>query len=144
MNDKLSKIPQYLLYLLLGVSVVIGVVYLFSNLDDNNNSIFDTILIYGYILIAVTAVVAILGSVGNLISNPKGAMTTLIGIAGLIVLVIIAYALAGDSLTAKQVTEYKLTAGDSKWVGTGIILTYFALGIAILSIVVTNIMRIFK
>lgn len=144
MTDKYSKILQYFLYALLAVSIVLGIYYMgFTDLEDRNNGMTDTILWYGYILVMVTAAVAIIGSGANLILNPKGAKTVLIGIVGLVVFMGLAYTLAGDSLNATHLAK-GYTATDSKWVGTGLFLTYITLGVAVVSIIVTNIINLFK
>ena len=144
MTDKYSKILQYFLYALLAVSIIMGIYYMgFSDLDDHNNKMTDTILWYGYILVMVTAAVAIIGSGANLILNPKGAKTVLIGIVGLVILMGVSYSIAGDSLNAKHIAD-GITNQESKLVGMGLILTYITLGIALVSIIVTNIINLFK
>ncbi|MFA8298554.1 MAG: hypothetical protein ACEPOV_00140 [Hyphomicrobiales bacterium] len=145
MKDNISKYIKWFLYLLLIFSFGLGIYYLLgTDLDDRSNSIYDVILWYSYILILVTAAIAIIAPAINLIFNPKGAVNILIAVLIMVIIWFISYGLASDALTIKQSVELGITAGTSKIVGAGLYFTYITLGLAVLSIIGTSVIRIFK
>lgn len=77
-------------------------------------------------------------------SNPKGAVKMGISLVLFVVVFGIAYALAGNQLTSLQLEEYKIGVETSKLVGMGLYATYIAFGIAVLVILYSSVVKVFK
>ncbi len=90
----------------------------------------ETLVSPGLIVCYIFFGVAVLASVGlpliNAVKNPKGLITALGGIVGLVVLFGISYAISGSELTAKAAAIGE-TAASSRMIGAGLILFYIVL-----------------
>ncbi len=111
---------------------------------DTSNSILDGFFYVSYIALGIAVLFAILFPVFQMISNPKGAITTLLVIGAAIVLWFVAFGLAENTFTARELETMEITAYTSKLVGAGLIYTYFVFGLAILAIIYASITSIFK
>lgn len=98
---------------------------------------------WAYILLGVAVVAAILFPLVHIIQNPKGAVQTLIGLAIVVVVVGISYALASDAPIVTAVQTFA-DPFSLKFSDTGLYTTYAALTVAILAIVVGEIGNVFK
>ncbi len=136
---KLAKITSFLLYALLGISAILGVLFY-------TNSISEEPLIYvAYLFVALAAIFAIGFPIYQLMSNPKGALNTLIGLAILGVIVLIAYSLASDQVM--HIVGYEGPDNNPstlKTVGTGLFTTYILFFLSLAAIVITEIYNAVK
>ncbi len=137
MSDKLNKTLQILQYALLGISTILGVIFLFGLITV------DTIIYWCYFLLVVAAVAAIGFAILNMIKNPKRAKTSLIGLGALAVVFVIAYALGGDEI----LPEYRGFISEpsaSKQVSMGLIAFYILGIVAVGTAIFSEISRAFK
>ncbi|MBE9492404.1 MAG: hypothetical protein IMY70_05930 [Bacteroidetes bacterium] len=138
MIDKSSKILQYCLYALLGISALFGILFYTNVVSD------DLILYWGYILVIFTAIITIVAPIVYIIFNLKSAVKFIITLGAILVLIVISYALAGNEFSPFQLEKMKTTAEASRMVGAGLILTYILGALTVLSIIYASISRIFK
>jgi hypothetical protein len=138
MKDSIANITKWILYLLLVLSVVPGVLFYAGMLDTE---IF--INLAKVLLIAAAAVMAISPIYGFII-NPQNLVKMLISIVGMVVVVGIAYAIAGNEFTSYRLEELNSTVETSKLVGMGLYATYITFGITITAIFYSSIVKLFK
>lgn len=105
----------------------------------------DAMLRWTYAMIGIATLCAVLFPIVNIAKNPKSAVRSLIGLAIVAVIVLIAYSLADTTpVYTPGNAEGYTNALELKLSDTGLITTYFALGIAVLSIAVTEVYKLFK
>lgn len=137
MSEGISKVLNIVLYVLLGISALLGVLFYSDSVDS------ETVIYWCYALFAIGAASAIIFPIITMIKHPKGAKSALIGVLALVLVFVIAYALAGDEMTDKY---YDFISGPeaSRRVGTGLIAFYIlaigAIGVTIYS----GISKLFK
>jgi len=137
MSEGLSKILNIVLYVLLGVSALLGVLFYFESVSA------DVIIYWCYVLFFIGAAAAIILPLINLAKNPGGGKAALIGLVALIVVFVIAYVMAGDEMLPKY-EAFIDGPEDSKKVGMGLIAFYIlALG-AILAVVYSSVSKLIK
>lgn len=137
MSESNSKILNILLYVLMGVSVLLGILFYTGSVDSE-------ILIYWcYVLFGIGAVTAIIFPIITMAKNPKGAKSALIGIGALLLVFVISYLLAGDEMTPKYA---KFIAGPeaSKRVSMGLIAFYILAVGAIIATISSGLSKLFK
>lgn len=137
MSEGLSKILNILLYVLLGASALLGVLFYAESISA------DVIIYWCYALFAVGAIAAIIFPLITMAKNPKGAKSALIGVGALVLVFAISYALADDTMTAKY-AKFISTPEASKRVSMGLIAFYILAIGAILSIALSGVSKLFK
>jgi len=144
MNDKLTKI----LSIITGLISLVAVFFLIRIImegddvvkgsEDLQNSLVSPYITFAVWVLVITAILAVVFSVWNLIKHPKLLKKSLLSVAVLAVLLVIAYMLASDAAVT-SVSGNVLKDGEagpiSKWVSTGIWYTLILGGIALLGIV---------
>lgn len=103
-----------------------------------NIGIYATYALLGICLLAILGF-----SLLRVITHPKAAKSALIGIVGLIVLAIIAYAISSGADVSKF-AQFNISEGESKTIGAGLIGLYIMMGLAILTIIYVEISRLFN
>ncbi len=102
---------------------------------------------WAYILLLLTALAAVLFPVINLVTNVKALIRTLIILAGAAVLILISYFVLAVG-TPINIVGYAGTdnsdPGVLKMVGTSLYLTYILFGVTLLSILYSEIAKLFK
>lgn len=146
---KLSKILNYVLYLLLAVALVFAAIFYFGEWDMDHahpHPLFtDTFLDLAKVFVFITAGVTLVFEIINVVTRPKNAVRTLISIGIVLVLVLIAYSMADTTpmhLPAYQGSDNvpsMLSLG-----GTILYTMYFLLGGAVVAILYTELSRMFK
>ncbi len=96
-----------------------------------------------YIFLGVALIAAVLLPLVNAIKHPAGLVKSLIGVGGLVVLFIVAYAISGAEVSAKAVAMGVDESG-SKIIGAGLTLFYFVFIVAALGIVFSEISKALK
>ena len=153
MKDNIANISRWVLYILLALSVISGVVfYLFYDsgradtvlLEDLDNKYLNEFLYWGGILLALTILVTVISPIYGFIVNPKNLGMLLISLGIAAVVVVVAYMFADNSVTEVQAVKYELTEGGSKRVGVGLYTTYIAFGMAVLALLYSSVVKIFK
>jgi len=153
MKDSIANITRWVLYLFLALSVISGLVFylLYDSgramtvlLEDLDNIYLLEILYWAGILLALTAVVTVISPIYGYIINPKNMGKLLISAGVAVVVVILAYMLADSSITEVQEVKYGLSEGGSKRVGVGLYTTYIAFGLAVIALLYSSVVRLFK
>jgi hypothetical protein len=137
MSEGLSKVLNIALYVLLGVSALLGVLFYSGTISS------ETLIYWCYALFAVGAITAIIFPIITMAKNPKGAKSALIGVLALVVVFVISYLLAGDEMTDKY-REFISGPEASKRVSTGLIAFYILAIGAIVASVFSGVSKLFK
>ena len=152
MSDKVRKIISIILYVLMGISLILVVIFYFGNVVPGTEGtsmeepmITGKILFWAAMLVILTAGLTIIFPIIHLISNPKSAKQILFVLLGVAILIFIAYSLASNEvLKIPGYTGKDNVQGTLKFVGTGLFLTYILAGLATLSILYSEISKYFK
>ncbi len=148
----LSKISTIIQYVLLVASVVLFVLFYAGGTgegDADYNIFVDYNLYWGYILflvaVAVTIVLSVINFVRNLIADPKSAVKSIGGIVAIAAVIGISYAVAdGSQLFMPTYDGPDNVYGWLKFSGTILYTIYALFGIAVVALVATNIVRLFR
>ena len=138
MSDNMSKIVQWFLYAMLGLSALFEILFYTDTISE------DLLLYWGYILLIIVIVATLLAAIGNILLKPKGSLKVVIILAVMVVVGIISYALSSNELSAAQLEKMQITASTSKLVGAGLYFTYFMAAVALISIIYSAVSRMFK
>ncbi|MFO8054622.1 MAG: hypothetical protein R6U19_05595 [Bacteroidales bacterium] len=142
MEDKIGKILNILLYALMGISVILGIYYIFITSVTEETTVLH--IYWAYALLIIAALVAIIAPVIYIILNPAKAKTVLIGLIGFVVLAGISYILASGATDAPVYEKFEVTAQGAKRVGAGLIATYILGGLAVVVTIFSGISKVFK
>ncbi|MDP3358598.1 MAG: hypothetical protein Q8S41_04540 [Lutibacter sp.] len=127
MNDKKSKILSYVtgflgligLYFFVRIMMVGDTVLLED--ADAQNSVLAPFITYSIFLLIATSLIAVVFSLINLTKNTEVLKRTMLGVAAMAILLVIAYVFASDAATTDGMGNVILDgeAGSvSKWVST--------------------------
>ncbi len=152
--DKIGKIVTIILWVLLLISSVL-IVSLMVNINEDVKtdpamlSWINTNIIWAYILITFGAGVAIIAGLMQTVTDKKAAKGGLISLVFMGVVALVSYLMASSEIPQfigvdKFINDGSLTEGIAKLVDTGLYATYILLGIAILSIILTPVVRMFR
>lgn len=152
---QLRKILGILTIVLFLVSAIIMVMFYMNVVPLSNpqeqmdNSITDTFIGWAYILFFVCAILAFLvfplwSFVQQIIDNPKSVVKTLIVVAAVALVCIVAYALADGSFSSITDTLVETNETELKWSGAGLNALYISLGIAILAVIYAEVAKKFN
>lgn len=151
--DKIGKIVTITLWVLLLISSVL-IVSLMVNISENDGdpamlSWINTNIIWAYILIAFGAGVAIIAGLMQTVTDKKAAKGGVVSLVFMGVVALVSYMMASSEIPQfigvdKFINDGSLTEGIAKLVDTGLYATYILLGIAILSIILTPVVRMFR
>lgn len=151
--ERIGKIVTIILWVLVIVSAIL-VISLVVNISENEadstmGGWIETNLIWAYILIAVGAGVAILAGIYQMITDRQAAKNGLIALVFLAAVAAISYLLASNEIpqfvgVQRHINEGTLTPQIAKNIEAGLFATYILLGLAVLSIVLAPVTRLFK
>jgi hypothetical protein len=140
MNSTVSKILS-LVSGLIGLIAIFFLARIIMEGDDSvkeslelQNSLVSPFVSFARIILIITAVIAIVFSLWNLIRQPKLLKKSLISLAVMAVLLIIAYGLASDAAVTNaqgMIIKDGEAGSVSKWVSTGIIYSMILGGIGL-------------
>ncbi len=137
MSEGLSKILAIVLYVLMGVSTLLGILFY-------TESVSAELLIYWcYALLALGVLAAIVFPIMQIAKNPKGAKSALTGVVALGAVFGISYALGGDEMKDGYL-EFISGPGESKMVSAGLISFYILSLVAIVVTVYSGVSKMFK
>lgn len=139
MSDKTSKIISWVLYVLMAISIVFSVLF-YTNIEEHTSSL----MTWGYIMIAISLLVVIISPIFGLIVNPSSIGKMLIAIGVVVVVCCISYFTTGNSYNEMQLEAMELSESGSHLISTGMLITYIALALAILSVVFSSVYKYFK
>lgn len=151
---KTGKIITIILWALLIVSAIL-IVSLMVNINEEIEtdpamlSWVNTNVIWAYILITVGAGIAILSGVWNMFTDKKAAKNGIVSIVFLGAVGLIAYLVASPEIPQfigvdKFLADNTLNEGVAKMVDTGLYATYILLGLAVLAVLSSSVMRFIK
>jgi hypothetical protein len=151
--EKVGKIVTILLWVLLIVSAVL-IVSMMVNISENEadptmGSWINSNLIWSYVLLAIGAGIAVLAGLFHMATDMKAAKKGLISLVFLVVVAVVSYLLASDTIpqfagVQRFINDGTLTPQVAKMVDTGLYATYILIGLAILSILFSSVSRLFK
>lgn len=151
--NKVGRIVTIVLWGLLIVSAVL-IVSMMVNISENDadptmGSWINSNLVWTYILMAIGAGIAVLAGIYQMVTDINAAKKGLISFVFLGVVVLVSYLLASDQIpqfigVQKFINNGTLTAQVAKLVDTGLWATYILLGLAVLSIALSSVTRLFK
>ncbi len=151
MSNILSKIITYTLYILMGVSVVLMLIFYFgadvpgtTGTPMQEPVITETILIWAGILVGLAALAAIFFPLVRMVMNPKNAKKTLFGLVGVAVIIFVAWQFSSDEILPLATENPDNVPHVLKLAGTQLGTMYILLGMAVLSIFYTEIRSLFK
>ena len=145
---KLLGILTIVLFVVSAIIVVmfyLNVVPLSSPQEQMENGVTDTFIGWAYVLFFVCAVLAFLvfplwGFVQQIIDNPKSVIKTVVILAVVAVVLLIAYSLASGSFDSITETLVETNETELKLSGWGLNTTYITLGIAVLAVLYTEVL----
>jgi hypothetical protein len=139
MNEKTSKLIQWVLYILLGLSAILGILFYTDTVGNTN------LLIYWGYLLGIIVIATTVGTLlWNLLRNPKGSIKFLIALAAIIVIFIIGYSVTPNSYTTAQLEKLDITPATAKMVGAGLLILYLMSIGAVVTIIYTSVAKFFK
>ena len=151
--DKAGKIVTILLWVLLIISAVL-VISMMVNISENDadptmGGWINSNLIWTYILMVIGAGIAILAGIYHMATDIQAAKKGLISLVFLAVIAVISYLLASDQIpqfvgVQRFINEGILTPQIARMVDAGLYATYILLGLAVLSIILSPVTRLFK
>ncbi len=105
--------------------------------------IVDIMLFGAYLLVIVAALGAIVLPLINALGNPKSLLKSVLGVVIIGVVYLIGWGISGDEVTAKYI-KFDITSTSSQVIGGVLITTYLLMGIAVISIIYSEIAKIIK
>lgn len=139
MKDSIHNITRWILYILLALVLVSGALFMFSDVLS-----VDGMLNWAKLLLIIGVVIMVISPIYGFIINPRNAVKMLISLGILAVILIIAYSMSGNTFTDLELETLKTTASTSKIVGTGLYVTYIALGLGVLAAIFASLVKAFK
>jgi hypothetical protein len=138
MTEKIAKLVQIFLYVLMGVSAIIIVLF-YTEVASA-----DVIMYWAYILLVLTLAIAVIAPIIYYIMNPGKAKTVLTGIVIFVILFLIGYFIASGNVDGDIYQKFAITEGTSQFIGGLLITTYIIGGLAILAIIYASVAKFFK
>ena len=143
----MSKILRIVLIVLLAISALLTILFYAGGEDIHGQPVYTNIfLIWAVILTGIAVGFTVIFPVFQMIKNPKNAKKGLLGIVALVVVIAIAYGLSsGEMLGIKNpdLVQYDVHS-TLKYAGTMINSIYVLAIIAIVSMIYTEVSKIFK
>ncbi len=144
----MNKLVRIIYILLLAISCVFTLLFYAGGTEvDGLTPIFTSeFLVWGYILAALGVVVALIFPIFQMIKNPKGAKMSLFAVIALVVIFAVSYLFAPGTpvhFTGAGMDKFNVPS-LLKNVDTGIIATYIFLGIAFITMIYTEVIKIFR
>lgn len=152
MDNTIRRIISIILWVLMGVSIVLAVLFYFGSLVPGTEGttmeepvITGKFLIWAAILAIITAGLALVFPIINLFSSLKSAKRGLFILLGAAVLIFIAYSFASNEvLNMPGYSGSDNIPKTLKIAGTGLFTTYILAVLAVLSILFSEISKYFK
>ncbi len=138
MKDKIANITRWILYLLLAFVTLTGLLFYINIIDS------EAFINIAKLLLILSVAVMVISPIYGFITNPQNIVSMLISVGVAVVVVVVAYSLAGNTLSEYRLEELGTTAETSKLVGMGLITTYIAFGITVLSVLYASVVKMFK
>lgn len=108
------------------------------------NKILNPYFVTAYLALGICLLLALIFPIINIIAHPRSGLRVLIGIAAIVIIGVIAYALSTNELSAFQLMEYKISEVGSRQIGAALIGTYVIAGASVLAIIYAEFSNLFK
>ena len=138
MKDNIANITRWILYLLLAFVALSGILFYVKVIDS------ETFINVGKLLVIVGVAIMVISPIYGFITNPQNIVKLLVSIGVTVVVVVIAYSMAGNYFSDYQLEELGTTAETSKLVGMGLIITYIAFALTVISVLYASVVKMFK
>ena len=152
--EKTRKFTTIVLYVLMAISVVLFVIMITgidseTNPSDRAKSLMALNINWAIALFVIAAIIALGFALIQMFSEKRKALSALAVIGIFAVMLIISYALASSQIPTffgveKFVDNGSLTETISKWIGTGLYVTYILFAGAFLAILGFGAVNVFK
>ena len=106
--------------------------------------VLDPFMITAYVALGLAIATAIIFSIISVAMNPKNIVKIAIILAGLVLLGVVTYNMAGNAFTDVELQKLDTTELVSKQVGAALYYTYIIGGLAILATIYASIAGLFK
>lgn len=136
----MKKSLSLLQYVLIGVSAL-SVATMFFMTDDQSVGI---MLIWAYILMALAIGITVVLPLINLVKDPQGALRSLLGLAVIVVVLGIAFAISSEEPVINSAGGFFENSMELKLSDTGLFTTYAAMVAAIVVVIGGEIRNSFK
>lgn len=140
----MKYLPYFKMGLLLLGVIAIVVAFVGSDAATESYPYLSFSLNLAYILLFATSALALLMPIIGIIQNPSGAVRSLVGVAVVLVIIGIAYAMSSDEVVKLSNGSIYDDKVGLRFTDTALFTTFFALSGVLLSIVGTEFYRIFK
>ena len=138
MKDSIANVTKWILYVLMGSSALLGILFYTGNLSV------DSFISGAKWLLVLSVAIMIVSPIYTFIVHPKNLVKLLLSLGLFVVIIVIGYSMAGNTFTELELETLKTNADTSKLVGMGLYVTYIAFGLAILSAIYASIVKVFK
>ncbi len=152
MTSTIKKLTVYLSWGLMAITVIFAILFYFGSVVKGTEgtryeqpTVTNSFIVYAYILLGITALLTLFFSLRNLVQNPKNLKMALLVLGAGAVLVLLAALLADN--TVLDLPHYKGKDNIPRtlfWTGTGLIVAYFLVGIAVIAIIYSEVAKFFK
>ncbi|MCG8409908.1 MAG: hypothetical protein MI739_01320 [Bacteroidales bacterium] len=143
----MTKILRVLLIVLLAISALICLLFYVGGDDVSGDPAFTNLYVgWAYALVGSAVGLSVIFPVIQMITNPKKAKKGLYGIVALAIVIFVAYAIASDELLGiinPELIQYDSPA-TLKYAGMMLHSIYLLSGLAILSMIYSEIAKLFK
>jgi len=146
----MSKILRIVLLVLLLISVVFTVMFYAGPtvmVGSHEAPIYtESFLVWAYALAGIAVLMSVIFPLFQMVTNPAKAKKSILGIVLLGAVILVAYLIAGDTplgITNPDLVHFDVPS-TLKQVGTGIQSMYLLIGLAVISILFTEVAKIFK
>ncbi|HRS53691.1 MAG TPA: hypothetical protein P5250_03175 [Bacteroidales bacterium] len=114
------------------------------NIEPLKSQLLNPFFITAYIAIIICTLLAIISPLIQLIQNPKKLITIVIGLIGIAALWFISYSLSTKAIDPDILIKTNTPESVVRYVGAGLLFTYFIFALAIISILYSEISKAFK
>jgi len=128
----IGKITSYVMMGLIAIGVIVFIMSI--------NESYDAILNVSYIYMGLGMLAALVGAGVGIMNKPHAAKGILIGLGGMLVVMLLGYVLADGS----DFEQYGTTEGLSKLTGTLLNSLYVLMGLSVVTVVASEVMRLIR
>ena len=139
MDNRLNKIASIFLYVLMGVSALLTILFYTGIITES------PFIIWAYFLFGIAVTITLAFAVIQVFGSAKSMKRALMSIGILILLVFISWLLASPEIpTFTGIDKFNLTHVASRNIGTGLYMVYILAIIAIGSMIYSEVANIFR
>jgi len=148
MNKIVNLIFKVISWILMALAAVFIVLVWYHGDEAIEQSlqaqVLDPFMITAYVALGLAIATAIIFSIISVAMNPKNIVKIAIILAGLVLLGVVTYNMAGNAFTDVELQKLDTTELVSKQVGAALYYTYIIGGLAILATIYASIAGLFK